>query len=182
MKKAIDVKINIRPVYSNLVHTDIWEGPCRVGPAELLDPTYEKRAGLEQAMDAIRQKAEKLGLSDSVSFMGSVANVHEWYQAFDAFVLPSIWEGLPVVGVEAQAADLPCVFSGSVTSEIGMLDKTRFVGLEESPEVWADAVQAALANEGRGDVRSIIAAHGYDIAVEAKKLQERYLKMAGEQE
>ena len=48
MKKAIDVKINIRPVYSNLVHTDIWEGPCRVGPAELLDPAYEKRAGLEQ--------------------------------------------------------------------------------------------------------------------------------------
>ena len=48
MKKAIDVKINIRPVYSNLVHTDIWEGPCRVGSAELLDPAYEKRAGLEQ--------------------------------------------------------------------------------------------------------------------------------------
>ena len=135
-----------------------------------------------QDMDAIRQKAEKLGLSDSISFMGSVANVHEWYQAFDAFVLPSIWEGLPVVGVEAQAADLPCVFSGSVTSEIGMLDKTRFVGLEESPAAWADAIQAALANEGRGDVRSIIAAHGYDISVEAKKLQERYLKMAGEQE
>ena len=135
-----------------------------------------------QDMDAIRQKAEKLGLSDSVSFMGSVANVHEWYQAFDAFVLPSIWEGLPVVGVEAQAADLPCVFSGSVTSEISMLEKTRFVGLEESAEAWADAVQAALANEGRGDVRSIIAAHGYDIAVEARKLQERYLKMAGEQE
>jgi len=48
MKKAIDVKINIKPVYSNLVHTDIWEGPCRVGPPELLDPEYERRAGQEQ--------------------------------------------------------------------------------------------------------------------------------------
>ena len=48
MKKAINVKINIKPVYSNLVHTDIWEGPCRVGPPELLDPEYERRAGQEQ--------------------------------------------------------------------------------------------------------------------------------------
>lgn len=48
MKKAMNVRINIKPVFSNLVHTAVWEGPCRVGPAEELDPKYEVRAGLEK--------------------------------------------------------------------------------------------------------------------------------------
>ena len=48
MKKAMDVRINIKPVYSNLVHSAIWEGPCRVGAVEELDPRYEVRAGLEK--------------------------------------------------------------------------------------------------------------------------------------
>lgn len=50
-------------------------------------------------------------------------------QAFDVFMLPSIWEGLPVVGVEAQAADLPCIFSDNVTKEIGLSDKASFLSL-----------------------------------------------------
>ena len=61
-----------------------------------------------------------------MSFVGNVGNVNEWYQAFDCFVLPSIWEGLPVVGVEAQTADLPCFFSSSITREIGLSDRVTF--------------------------------------------------------
>jgi hypothetical protein len=48
MKKAIDVKVNVKPVFSNMIHTGIWEGPCRVGTKEELDPVYEKRTGKEQ--------------------------------------------------------------------------------------------------------------------------------------
>ena len=48
MKYAMDVKVNLRPVFSNLVHTDYWEGPCRVGPEETGTPEYEKRLGQEQ--------------------------------------------------------------------------------------------------------------------------------------
>ena len=48
MKKAIDVKINVKPIFSNVVHTAIWEGPCRVGTVEELSPEYEQRVGREQ--------------------------------------------------------------------------------------------------------------------------------------
>ena len=48
MKYAMDVKVNLKPVFSNMVHSDIWEGPCRVGLKEELDPRYEIRVGKEQ--------------------------------------------------------------------------------------------------------------------------------------
>ena len=48
MKYAIDVKINVKPIFSNVVHTSVWEGPCRVGTPEELSPEYESRAGREQ--------------------------------------------------------------------------------------------------------------------------------------
>lgn len=54
-----------------------------------------------------------------------------YYQVFDCFALPSVWEGLPVVGVEAQAADLPCVFSTNVTREIGFSNDAKFVSTED---------------------------------------------------
>ena len=74
-----------------------------------------------EGMAAAQAVVEQLGIADSVRFLGNIPNVNEWYQAFDVFVLPSVREGLPVVGVEAQAADLPCVFSASVTREIHIL-------------------------------------------------------------
>ena len=48
MKYAMDVKVNLKPVFSNLVHTDWWEGPCRVGPMEEGTPEFERRVGKEQ--------------------------------------------------------------------------------------------------------------------------------------
>ena len=133
-----------------------------------------------ERMEDVKKKAQELGIFDSVRFMGSLSNVNEWYQAFDVFVMPSLREGLPVVGVEAQAADLPCIFSKSVTKEIGILEKTRFVGLEEDRSQWVKAIEDALNNSQRTNVRDMITAHGYDIETEAKKLQERYFKLLGE--
>ena len=134
--------------------------------------------GLQEKM---KQKVKAMGLENAVSFLGNISNVNEWYQAFDVFVLPSIWEGLPVVGVEAQTADLPCIFADTVTAEIGILEKTRFLDLKEGCDRWAQAVQVALQNKERTDVSAVIARHGYDISVESRKLQARYLKLAGVQ-
>lgn len=49
MKYAMDVKVNLRPVFSNLVHSDYWEGPCRVGPEETGTPEYERRLGKKRS-------------------------------------------------------------------------------------------------------------------------------------
>ena len=58
-----------------------------------------------------------MGIGEKTLFLGQMADVSGWYQAMDCFVLPSLFEGLPVVGIEAQAAGLPCFFSDQVTDE-----------------------------------------------------------------
>lgn len=136
--------------------------------------------GEGELMDNMKSLVKKMNLLDSVSFLGSVSNANEWYQAFDVFVFPSLWEGLPVVGVEAQTADLPCIFSKTISNEIDILEKTQFVGLEEGVNAWTAAINQAVQSAERKNVRDIIAAHGYDIHTEAVKLQEKYLKLSGE--
>lgn len=133
-------------------------------------------------MGTIKEKAEKLGIKKSVSFVGNVGNVNEWYQAFDCFVLPSIWEGLPIVGVEAQTADLPCFFSSSITREIGLSDRVTFLPLTEEVSIWARKICDSLHQNVRKNNTKLITEHHYNIELEAKKLQERYLQLAGEVE
>ena len=133
-----------------------------------------------ELMDAMKEKASNLGIKDRVTFVGNVGNANEWYQAFDCFVLPSVWEGLPVVGVEAQAADLPCIFSSAVTREIGLSERAKFISLTEEISTWAAEICNALKQSVRNDNTKLITEHHYNIEIEAKKLQERYLQLAGE--
>lgn len=130
-----------------------------------------------ELMDAMKEKAKNLGIKNQVTFVGNVGNANEWYQAFDCFVLPSIWEGLPVVGVEAQAADLPCIFSESVTNEIGFSDRASFVGLYEPVKKWVNAIGNALQQAERIDRTELITEKHYNIEIEALQLQERYLQL-----
>ena len=126
----------------------------------------------------IQSKAERLGINDRIRMMGNVENTNEWYQVFDLFILPSHWEGLPVVGVEAQASGLPCMFSSNITSEIKMTDYAQFIDLHSGVKHWAD-IAISLLNQSRerDNMREVIALNGYDIRVEAKKLEELYQKI-----
>ena len=133
-----------------------------------------------ELMDTVKQKVKERGIEKHVTFVGNVGNANEWYQAFDCFVLPSIWEGLPVVGVEAQAADLPCIFSDNVTKEIGFSDKAQFISLDANKSVWTDAFKKALVHTERKDATDLIVKNNYDIKTEAIKLQNAYLELAGE--
>ena len=130
-------------------------------------------------MNSIKSKAKELSIADKILFVGNVGNANEWYSAFDLFVLPSIWEGLPVVGVEAQAADLPCIFSTAVTKEIGLSEKSVFLSLNSNVEKWVKAFKIGIENDNRKDNSELIRNNNYDIKLEAIKLQNRYLEMAG---
>lgn len=125
----------------------------------------------------IKLKVKEKELEEKVFFVGNVENVNEWYNAFDVFVLPSIWEGLPVVGIEAQANDLPCIFSDSITNEICITTKTELVSLSTSPSEWANMIITKFNNSERCDNTDIISNHHYDIASESKNLQELYLRL-----
>ncbi len=132
-----------------------------------------------ELQEEIKAKANELGISDRIIFTGNIGNVNEWYNAFDVFVLPSIWEGLPVVGVEAQANDLPCIFSDTITTEIGISKKASFKPL--NADIWADTIIEKFNCTEREDNTQLITEHNYNIEIEAKKLQEYYLKIYKEQ-
>ena len=124
----------------------------------------------------IMQMAEQASLSSDVIFTGVRSDVERLVQAMDVFVLPSLYEGLPVTMVEAQTAGLPCIISDKVPSECilteGLVD---IMTLSASPEAWAEKILAKRAIP-RTDRRAEIVAHGFDITTEAVKLQEFYLK------
>ncbi len=135
--------------------------------------------GVGELEPSAREKAQALGLQDRVLFLGQMANVNEWYQAMDCFVLPSLFEGLPVVGVEAQAAGLPCFFSDRVTDEILMSPSAVRLSLQVGDEDWARAILAARqVKTDRASGADAVRRVGYDIHLEARKLQSLYLEMA----
>ena len=90
--------------------------------------------------DALFEAASDLGVSQDIIHVGHRSDAAEWYSAMDAFVLPSLWEGLPLVGVEAQAAGLPSFLSAQITDELAVTDLVYFCKLTEDAENWADAI------------------------------------------
>ncbi len=128
----------------------------------------------------IREKISKLGLTQAVIFTGSIPNVNEMYQIMDVFLLPSLYEGLPVVGVEAQASGVRTIFSDTITREVSVTDTTEFVPLAASAQKWADAVLKYANGYERKDMTKEIIKAGYSIHTEAEKLQNLYIKMMEE--
>lgn len=125
----------------------------------------------------IRNKVKDLGLTDSVRFMGKQKDTSKFYQAMDCFVLPSRYEGLPVVGVEAQAAGVPCVMADVVTPETKILESTAFVSPEESAVKWAMAVLESTSHYQKKDTSVEMRKAGFDIVTEAEKLERFYYKL-----
>ena len=101
-------------------------------------------AGSGPLQNQVRAYVEEKGLSEHVKLLGSRENVLELYQGMDAFFLPSLFEGLPLTGVEAQAMGLPMVVSDTVTDEMVYTDLVDYVGLDAPVEVWVEHLQKAL--------------------------------------
>lgn len=128
-------------------------------------------------MESIKQKVNDKGIADAVLFLGNIENANEWYQAFDVFILPSLYEGLPVVGIEAQASGLPCVFSTEVTREVAISEHVAFLDLKEKKSKWADTILTMMHNLDRQDESDTVASANYDVEAEAKKLQSIYQQL-----
>lgn len=124
----------------------------------------------------IKEKVAKLGLTDSVKFLGVRDDVEKVVQTFDVFLLPSLFEGLPVTMVEAQAAGLPCVISDRVPVECDITGNVTVVTLDETPEKWADVVINQTNNFEKKDTYSQIVDAGFDIKAQAVWLEEFYRK------
>ncbi|MBU3877047.1 glycosyltransferase [Faecalicatena sp. AGMB00832] len=88
-------------------------------------------------LEEVREMVKKRGLTDCIRFLGWRKDADRLYQAMDLFVLPSRFEGLPIVGVEAQCAKLACVLSDTITREAKIQDHCHFLPLADGTEKWA---------------------------------------------
>lgn len=94
-------------------------------------------AGEGEDSNLVKEKIKELQLENYVVMLGRRADVHELLQAFDTFVLPSFFEGAPVVAVEAQVAGLRVYLSDSITKEVWLSEKCHYISLKDSANVWA---------------------------------------------
>ena len=108
-------------------------------------------------------------------FLGVRSDVADLMQAMNVFVFPSLYEGLGIALVEAQAAGLPCVVSDTIPHEAYLTDLVDPEKLSAPEEKWAEKILSMRAVP-RTDRHEEIAAHGFDITTEAVKLQEFYLE------
>lgn len=129
------------------------------------------------------KKIKGLKIEDKISWLGRREDIKQFYMAFDAFLLPSLYEGLPVVGIEAQSAGLPVFFSENITKEAGIADLGHFISLEKSVSEWADIIidetkKSMPSRHGReNDLRKA----GFDAVTEAARLTEFFEKAIIEQ-
>ena len=119
--------------------------------------------------EALRAHAKMRGIEKSVLFLPP-QDPAPWYAAADALVLPSLYEGMPVVAAEAQAAGIACLFSDKVTREADICGGAKFLPLDT--EIWAQAMAGGLPP--KADNAAKLAAAHYDIRTEAARLTDFY--------
>ena len=129
-------------------------------------------AGQGPLMNEMMKKVERLGLGDSVKFLGQRHDIEQLYQAFDVFCLPSLYEGLGMVLIEAQCSGLYCVASNEVPNIVNIADIVKFCDLRNIKE-WKENI--LIRQDTRKDLFKKLTECGYNIKKENKKLVLKYI-------
>lgn len=132
--------------------------------------------GEGELRSTLEEKVSELGIKDKVIFAGVHKHPERYYDAMDCFVLPSLYEGLGMVLIEAQANGLPCVASTEVPISAKVSDGAAFIDLKQPLSVWADEIEKCRSAARAQDITKI-SESGYDITIEAKKLLDYYEEM-----
>lgn len=132
--------------------------------------------GVGEKEKEIKNQVQKLRLNEKVFFLGNRSDVNELYQAMDVFVMPSYYEGIPVVGVEAQFSELPCIFSHKVPNQVKFSEKTIFIGLDQSSEYWANQIlKNKFCSRGEGNSHKLLLNSNYNICNSTEILKNLYV-------
>lgn len=121
---------------------------------------------------SIEQKVEKLGLKNNVIFTGVRKDAYKFFSAFDVFLFPSFYEGLPVTLIEAQTSGLPIVCSDVITKEVALTSLVSFMSLNENADRWADFV--LKCNTRSTNSLTLVKKNGYDIIDISEKVTAFY--------
>ena len=128
--------------------------------------------------EEILSKAAVLGVSDRMTLLSDRRDMDRLYQAMDAFVLPSLYEGLGIVAIEAQSSGLPTICSDGVAEDANVSSLFERMSLEDSPRAWAEAIVSAVGTRDSAAGAAGARAHGFDVRDNAAKMQEWYLTEA----
>lgn len=130
--------------------------------------------GVGQLQGEIREKVNSLGIEGQVMFLGLRSDVDRLVQAMDVFVMPSLFEGLPVSVVEAQASGLPCVLSEEITPEAVLIPGSMRVSLSCTPEEWAEKILSVKGCD-RSLAYGVVSDKGFEIAEATRRLEAFYM-------
>lgn len=139
--------------------------------------------GFGELEEAIEKRIHKYKISESVENLGRREDIQQFYNAFDGFILPSLYEGLPVVGLESQCCGLPIFFSTEITHEAAACNLAIYTSLKESPHIWAEKIITMVQQNipiRQSHCQDIINA-GFDSHSESVRLQNYYLQTINEQ-
>lgn len=125
-------------------------------------------------MGELHEMCSSLEIEKKVLLLGMRNDVDKLYQVFDVFAMPSIYEGLGIAAIEAQASGLPCILSTAVPDEVDLSKKCSFIDLR-SPEAWAEKIM--LIDKSNDRAINYNAFVDYDIEQAAYHLSDLYRKM-----
>lgn len=118
----------------------------------------------------IKQKAKNMGLNENVVFVDFQEDIYRYYSLFDLFVMPSLFEGLPITLVEAQANGLSSLVSDAITRESDLTGLVEFYSLENGSDKWAERINEKLEFVSRIDTAKMIEERGFSLKSQAETL------------
>ncbi|MCC8150501.1 MAG: glycosyltransferase [Lachnospiraceae bacterium] len=123
----------------------------------------------------IKSKAVDMGIGDNIIFTGVRADIPSLLSAMDVFVFPSLWEGLPVSVIEAQASGLPCLISDTITDEVCVSPLIKPLSIENNVQEWVNEIEKIEETPYRMDVSEMIRNAGYAIKDSAEWISDFYM-------
>ncbi len=125
----------------------------------------------------IKSIVNKRDIKDNVLFTGVRSDIPDLLQAIDIFLFPSLYEGLPVTLIEAQASGLKILASDTITNEVAITDNVEFMSLNKSAKAWADIIMKYSDGYERKDTSQEILSASYDVKQIANELENFYIKI-----
>ena len=130
--------------------------------------------GKGQLENKIKKKVNTMHLEKDVFFLGQRNDTDTIYSAFDVFCLPSLYEGLPVVGIEAQASGLKCVFSDKITKEVKITGNVIFKKLNDNLFSWSSEIIESKTNDKSRALDAELVKRQFDSSAKSKQLEAKY--------
>lgn len=137
--------------------------------------SYLVLVGTGSLGEKLRELVTKYNIEEKVIFTGERRDPYNLYSAFDFFLMPSRFEGLPFTLIEAQAAGTPCLISENITHEVDLTDLIIRLKLDDNAKIWADKIYSFMNKEEREQYAERIVNKKYDTGVTSRRLKEIYL-------